>query len=269
MPVPTIRSGRRAKTFPKGKAPKETGGFRAPRGWGGGCGGCPRGRLLNGRPGRWFQNIHQTLTVPVATSSSSDDRDYGRAVRGRRRTSVRCRTAHPSDEIDFGGRPPDCGAMGVRTRGLDIKAGAAKLKADRAARLEAELVVDRWTGHRPRPAVVADHQGRADRGNPLARRLLPRLQDEPGVRSAHRGPSPAGFGRHNGARPAMLMVSGIDADAEAAWLVRVAAREPGPRRDRLMLSELTRCPRNPQSDRATRSPASRFMDAAQWLVLAA
>ena len=29
--------------------------------------------------------------------------------------------------------------MGVRTRGLDIKAGAAKLKAS-----EAELVVDRW-----------------------------------------------------------------------------------------------------------------------------
>jgi hypothetical protein len=34
--------------------------------------------------------------------------------------------------------------MGVRTRVLDIKAGAAKLKADRAARLKAELVVDRW-----------------------------------------------------------------------------------------------------------------------------
>jgi hypothetical protein len=34
--------------------------------------------------------------------------------------------------------------MGVRTRGLDIKASAATLKADRAARLEAELVVDRW-----------------------------------------------------------------------------------------------------------------------------
>jgi hypothetical protein len=30
--------------------------------------------------------------------------------------------------------------MGVRTRGLDNKDGAAKLKADRAAR----LVVDRW-----------------------------------------------------------------------------------------------------------------------------
>jgi hypothetical protein len=34
--------------------------------------------------------------------------------------------------------------MGVRTRGLDITAGAAKLKADKAARLEAELVIDRW-----------------------------------------------------------------------------------------------------------------------------
>jgi hypothetical protein len=34
--------------------------------------------------------------------------------------------------------------MGVRTRGLDIKAGAAKLKWARAARLEAELVIDRW-----------------------------------------------------------------------------------------------------------------------------
>jgi hypothetical protein len=34
-------------------------------------------------------------------------------------------------------------AGGVRTRGIDIKAGAAKL-ADRAARLEAELVIDRW-----------------------------------------------------------------------------------------------------------------------------
>jgi hypothetical protein len=30
--------------------------------------------------------------------------------------------------------------MGVRTRGLDIKAGAAKLKADRAAREEANLL---------------------------------------------------------------------------------------------------------------------------------
>ena len=33
--------------------------------------------------------------------------------------------------------------MGVRTRGPDIKAGVAKFKADRAARDEAEAVVDR------------------------------------------------------------------------------------------------------------------------------
>jgi hypothetical protein len=34
--------------------------------------------------------------------------------------------------------------MGVRTRGPDIKAGAAKFRADRAPRKEAEAVVDRW-----------------------------------------------------------------------------------------------------------------------------
>jgi hypothetical protein len=34
--------------------------------------------------------------------------------------------------------------MGVRRRGLDIKTGAAKLKADRAARVEAEAVIQRW-----------------------------------------------------------------------------------------------------------------------------
>jgi hypothetical protein len=33
--------------------------------------------------------------------------------------------------------------MGVRTRGLDIKAGAAKIEMERAARLEAGLVIDR------------------------------------------------------------------------------------------------------------------------------
>jgi hypothetical protein len=34
--------------------------------------------------------------------------------------------------------------MGVQTRGLGIKAGAAKLTADRAARVEAEAVILRW-----------------------------------------------------------------------------------------------------------------------------
>jgi hypothetical protein len=58
--------------------------------------------------------------------------------------AVRCRTAPPTVGIDFADRCLNTGAMGVRTRGLDIKAGAAKLNADKAARLEAELVIDRW-----------------------------------------------------------------------------------------------------------------------------
>jgi hypothetical protein len=32
----------------------------------------------------------------------------------------------------------------VRTRGLDIKAGTAELRADQAARAEAEAVIERW-----------------------------------------------------------------------------------------------------------------------------
>ena len=34
--------------------------------------------------------------------------------------------------------------MGVPRRGLDIKAGASKFKADRAAHAEAEAVIERW-----------------------------------------------------------------------------------------------------------------------------
>jgi hypothetical protein len=68
--------------------------------------------------------------------------------------------AQASARIDASCRSHDTGAMGVRTRGLDIEAGAAKLKADRAARLEAELVVDRpnWrlaTGRDMVPAPAA------------------------------------------------------------------------------------------------------------------
>jgi hypothetical protein len=43
-----------------------------------------------------------------------------------------------------GFRWPDSGAMGTRTRGPDHKAAAAKFRADRTAREEAEAVVDRW-----------------------------------------------------------------------------------------------------------------------------
>src|ERR1700727_99819 len=52
--------------------------------------------------------------------------------------------------------------MSVRTRGLDIKADVAKLKADRAAREEAELVVDRWN-RRPSPFTCDFGQWIVDR----------------------------------------------------------------------------------------------------------
>jgi hypothetical protein len=63
--------------------------------------------------------------------------------------------------------------MGVRTRGLDIKAGAAKLNADRAAREEAESVVDHSAaGDWSRYAVVADDPRRPPRRHAMARRFL-------------------------------------------------------------------------------------------------
>jgi hypothetical protein len=104
--------------------------------------------------------------------------------------------------------------MGVRTRGLDIKAGAAKLKVDRAALLEAELVIDSLEstpGHRPRHAVVTHDPGGATRWSAMARRFLSGLRDEPSDRPSDARPSPAGLGRHYGARLAMRVVPGIGA----------------------------------------------------------
>jgi hypothetical protein len=60
--------------------------------------------------------------------------------------------------------------MGVRTRGLDIKAGAAKLKADKATRLEAELVIDRWNRR-----VVAHDTGSSNRRHFEATRISVKL----------------------------------------------------------------------------------------------
>jgi hypothetical protein len=126
--------------------------------------------------------------------------------------------------------------MGVRTRGLDIKAGAAKLKADKAARLEAELVVDRWnrrlTSGRDmlwsptiRAALVA--------GTPWLDVFCPgcgtcRAID---LRTVYR--LSAGLGGHAGAWPSGLLVPGVGTDAEAARPVRAPARH-APRRRSLM-----------------------------------
>jgi hypothetical protein len=60
----------------------------------------------------------------------------------------------------------------------------------------------------------ADDPGRADRGNTLARRVLPRLRDKPGDSSAEGRPSSPPVGCHPCARAAVLVVPGISAYAE-------------------------------------------------------
>jgi hypothetical protein len=147
--------------------------------------------------------------------------------------------------------------MGVRTRGPDIKAGAAKFRADRAARLEAELVIDRWnrrlaTGRDMlwwptiRAALIA--------GTPWLDVFCPGCGTSRAIdlRTVDRHPlAPVGT---MVPRPAVLMVSGLGTDAEAAWAVRVAAGEPRPRRDCLKQRVLpTRYPRNHQCTRRTLS----------------
>jgi hypothetical protein len=76
---------------------------------------------------------------------------------------------------------------------------SGKLKADRAARLEAELVVDDRQGH----AVVAHDPGIANRPDASAGCLLSGLRHEPGNRPPDRRPAPPGLGGHAGARPAV------------------------------------------------------------------
>jgi hypothetical protein len=123
--------------------------------------------------------------------------------------------------------------MGVRTRGLDIKTGAAKLRADRAARLEAELVIDRWnrrlaTGRDMlwsptiRAALVA--------GTPWVDVFCPGCGTNRAIdlRTVDRAPS-ACLGGHAGARSAVLVVLGLGSDAETARALRAPAGQ-APRR---------------------------------------
>jgi hypothetical protein len=86
------------------------------------------------------------------------------------------------------------------------------------------------TGHRPRYALVAHHPRRAGRRNAVARCVLSGLRDQPGDRSTHGRSSPTRLGRHAGSWTALLMVSGIGADAEAArTLCPPASQSPGRR----------------------------------------
>jgi hypothetical protein len=118
---------------------------------------------------------------------------------------------------------------GVRTRGLDIKAGVAKLKADRAARAEAELVVDRWNRRLATPghAVLLRPSGRT---GCLAGCLLSGVRHQSGDRPANRRPAPLGLGGHAGAWSTVLLVPRHGADAEAARAVRPSASQSPGRR---------------------------------------
>jgi hypothetical protein len=95
--------------------------------------------------------------------------------------------------------------------------------------------VESTAGDRPRHAVVAHDPRRAARRNAVARRLLPRLPDEPGDRSPRAGSPPTGVSRITGARSAVLVVSGVGADAEAAGAVCPAAGKV--QRDRTLRME--------------------------------
>jgi hypothetical protein len=119
--------------------------------------------------------------------------------------------------------------MGVRTRGLDIKASAKRGADDKASRADAKAVVERWNEQLAagrdmlrsptiRAALLA--------GSPWLD-VLPRLRNQPRHRSPHHRPAPARIRRHAGARAAVLMVSRVGANAEADRVVRAAASEAG------------------------------------------
>ena len=82
--------------------------------------------------------------------------------------------------------------------------------------------------HRPRHAVVAHNRGRTARRNALARRPLVRAAAPVGPSICARSTVSPSLRWTYGARPAVLMVPGNGADAEAARAVRSAA---GGRRD--------------------------------------
>src|SRR5262249_27560896 len=113
--------------------------------------------------------------------------------------------------------------MGVRTRGLDIKASAKRATDDRAARADAKAVVDRWNEQLAagrdmlwsptiRAAILA--------GTPWLDVFCPGCRTSCAIdlRTIDRHPLAS-----VGAGLAVFMVPRRGADAEAAGLVRAAA----------------------------------------------
>jgi hypothetical protein len=98
-----------------------------------------RGRLSSGEVGGWSRH-----PGPSQEGAARARRwlNHARAQKTYVQLSICASRAGPgSIRADLRHRPA-CGTHAPSR--LDVKAGAAKLKADRVARLEAELVVDRW-----------------------------------------------------------------------------------------------------------------------------
>jgi hypothetical protein len=87
----------------------------------------------------------------------------------------------------------------------------------------------RTSCRQPLHAVVADDPGRADRGDAVARRVLPGLRHEPGDRSSKGRPPSPRIGRNPRARAAVFMVPGIGAHAEDPRIACAASRGKGSR----------------------------------------
>src|SRR6201987_3284400 len=117
--------------------------------------------------------------------------------------------------------------MGVRTRGLDIKAGVIRDAADKAARAEAEAVIQRWNDQLAlgrdmlwsptiRAALLA--------GTPWLDVFCPGCGTSKAIdlRTVDR---PACFSRHTGVGPAVLVVFRLGADTEVGWPVCTAASQ--------------------------------------------
>jgi hypothetical protein len=100
------------------------------------------------------------------------------------------------------------------------KGGAAPNSRSGAAR-EQHALIGAW----PPAATCCGRPPSGPRWSPErpGRRLLPWVWDEPGDRSAHHGPSPAGLGRHDGARlavPARTLTNRVSMRKKVASLER-------------------------------------------------
>jgi hypothetical protein len=175
--------------------------------------------------------LAQELESAGFSQSSSAEAVFALTEHLRMRREHVLQMRHGSKRKDTGSTsqagPPIVAAMGVRTRGLDIKAGAAKAEGEpgRAPRgrtrhrsLESRLATGRdmlWSPSGPRAQAQACRSA-------MARCVLSGLRGQPGHRCPHPRPAPTGLGGHVGTWPTVLVMSGIGTNPEVAGALRSA-----------------------------------------------